>query len=157
MKVFIKEYAYVRAYVRALACTYIHTTGRKGARARWMMSGVPEAPSAHRRRRGDKLRTSRAIWNRMEFRGLSRVKNCRSNFRAMLPDPLGDSTSTDSAVTVSPVAPEWGDTAAAALPRRKRNGKLGWAPARWRKLFVLFARGWHRAGDAAEHEQSALN
>ena len=64
-----------------------HTTerqrDRKREREKERKSRGREEENGELRRR-DKLRTSRAVWNRMEFRRLSRVKNCRSNFHDAL-------------------------------------------------------------------------
>lgn len=65
------------------ALTYIHTPpeGEEVAAVVGDVGRILKTPAG---RCGGELRTSRAIWNRMEFRGLSRVKNCWGQlFRAM--------------------------------------------------------------------------
>lgn len=88
-KVFINERC-VRAQCRILAYVYSYAGERDGYWDEEETRGETRPYSHRSLAQRQTSRTSRAIWNRMEFRGLSRVKNCRSNFRAraMLRGPI---------------------------------------------------------------------
>lgn len=102
MKVFIKEPA--RAHTRSRRdvafwrlTRYIHTPRRRRRRVavgRFLKRARARLPRWRRT-----LNKSSNLGNRMEFRGLSRVKNCwGTTFARYVPfsGPLSDSTSTDS-------------------------------------------------------------